>query len=142
MLGCSNAAPTISGKLGVLKTGDCDDADANAFPGQTAYFDVPRTGGSFDYNCDGSQTKQYGTVSGNCDKCGQNVAGNCTTCLLNVAYAGYNCVANCGGPGATVGYKTGTAPNCGIAATLYTCSATGTACGTAESSATVKQPCR
>jgi hypothetical protein len=30
---------------------DCDDADANVFPGQMDWFERARSGGSFDYNC-------------------------------------------------------------------------------------------
>jgi hypothetical protein len=36
---------------------DCDDQNANAKPGQRAFFDVPRDGGSFDYDCNGSETR-------------------------------------------------------------------------------------
>lgn len=51
---------------------DCDDDDANAFPGQTGFFDVARANGSFDYDCDGSEdllhTDTYGGVLGDaCD---------------------------------------------------------------------------
>jgi hypothetical protein len=40
--------------------GDCDDDDPDVFPGQTKYFDQPRTGTStpYDYNCDGVPTKE------------------------------------------------------------------------------------
>ena len=36
--------------------GDCDDDDPDVFPGQTAYFAVPRSSGSFDYDCDGVES--------------------------------------------------------------------------------------
>lgn len=36
---------------------DCYDNNANAHPGQTSYFSTDRGDGSYDYNCDGSQTK-------------------------------------------------------------------------------------
>lgn len=36
--------------------GDCYDSNANAKPGQTGWFGSHRGDGSFDYNCDGSQT--------------------------------------------------------------------------------------
>lgn len=32
---------------------DCDDADEDAFPGQTEFFGEPRVGGGFDYDCSG-----------------------------------------------------------------------------------------
>jgi hypothetical protein len=33
---------------------DCDDSNADAHPNQTKFFDVPRQGGSFDYDCNNS----------------------------------------------------------------------------------------
>jgi hypothetical protein len=48
--GCADAPP----KGYVADDTDCDDKDANAFPGQTAYFSTVSAGtGSFDYDCDG-----------------------------------------------------------------------------------------
>ncbi|MDX2088657.1 MAG: putative metal-binding motif-containing protein [Kofleriaceae bacterium] len=38
--------------------GDCDEGSTNARPGQTSYFVTPRTAGSYDYDCDGTETKQ------------------------------------------------------------------------------------
>ena len=45
---------------------DCYDSNASAHPGQTAYFTADRGDGSYDYNCDGSDDKQYQDVSGGC----------------------------------------------------------------------------
>ena len=45
---------------------DCYDSNANARPGQTAWFNAHRGDGSFDYDCSGSQEKQYNGVSGGC----------------------------------------------------------------------------
>lgn len=40
------------------RDGDCDDADARAQPGRTNYYSSPRMGvGGFDFNCDGTVTK-------------------------------------------------------------------------------------
>ncbi len=40
---------------------DCNDNNADVFPGQTKYFDAPIAGGtSFDYNCNGSVEKEPG----------------------------------------------------------------------------------
>ncbi len=39
--------------------GDCDDADANVYPGQLAFFVTPRMNNSYDYDCDGLLTLQY-----------------------------------------------------------------------------------
>jgi hypothetical protein len=42
---------------------DCCDTDANAFPGQTEYFDTPRKGcGGFDYDCSGGEDKHYPAI--------------------------------------------------------------------------------
>lgn len=53
---------------------DCYDVNStggiNAHPGQTAYFTSNRGDGSYDYNCDGSETKSASTYS----------PGGCTTC--------------------------------------------------------------
>lgn len=35
---------------------DCDDGDARAFPGQTAFFDTPLPDGTFDFDCDKVET--------------------------------------------------------------------------------------
>jgi YD repeat-containing protein len=45
---------------------DCYDANANAHPGQTIYFPVNRGDGSFDYNCDGAETKDRQTYTNRC----------------------------------------------------------------------------
>lgn len=37
----------------VTNSSDCDDDNDKAYPGQTAFFTVPRANGSFDYNCNG-----------------------------------------------------------------------------------------
>jgi hypothetical protein len=37
---------------------DCDDNDANVFPGQTSYFDQPAKNGGFDYDCSGSAEQE------------------------------------------------------------------------------------
>jgi hypothetical protein len=46
---------------------DCDDTNANVKPGQTAFFTVARSDGSFDYDCDGAQTVEYSSLTkGSC----------------------------------------------------------------------------
>ena len=55
---CSTIAGYVAGKT------DCDDADKNAHPTQTAYFSVPTKGTKdFDFNCDGSETKRWTKVA-------------------------------------------------------------------------------
>jgi hypothetical protein len=36
---------------------DCDDFNANAHPGQRNFFSTPRDGGSYDYDCDGTEER-------------------------------------------------------------------------------------
>ena len=43
---------------GVCGGDDCCDSDANAFPGQTAFFASENACGNFDYDCDGKQAIQ------------------------------------------------------------------------------------
>ena len=47
---------------------DCDDSEPLARPDQTDYFSVPRNGGGFDYNCDGTDEPEieYYACSGLC----------------------------------------------------------------------------
>lgn len=47
-------------------TNDCYDSNASAHPGSSSYYTYDRGDGSYDYNCNGSQEKQYGTSSGGC----------------------------------------------------------------------------
>jgi hypothetical protein len=53
---------------------DCDDDDLDAHPGQTKYFDVPRKGGgmSYDYDCDGKETRETPVVKCEGFLCGYN----------------------------------------------------------------------
>jgi len=46
----------------VANSADCYDANANARPGQTGWFDTHRGDGSFDYDCDGWQRPRYVAV--------------------------------------------------------------------------------
>lgn len=74
---------------------DCYDNNANTYIGQTSYFSTNRGDGSFDYNCDGTTTKDTavinqsgayytsatsGSTTGNCAGWGYpNYGGVCTT---------------------------------------------------------------
>jgi hypothetical protein len=56
-VGCADTPPTNGGHW-VADDTDCDDHDANVFPGQTGYFSTISKGvGTFDYNCDGTIEK-------------------------------------------------------------------------------------
>ncbi len=72
--GCADTPP----KGYVADNTDCDDHDANAFPGQTAYFSTTSAGvHTYDYNCDGMTEKgvpEYPSAS--CTFCPSACSGN------------------------------------------------------------------
>jgi hypothetical protein len=45
---------------------DCDDTDALVSPGQEEFFEEKSDGGSWDYNCDGTNEKRYGLAVASC----------------------------------------------------------------------------
>ncbi len=47
-------------------SGDCNDEDARAHPGQVGYFSTEATGGGFDFDCNHATTKQYDVGGGAC----------------------------------------------------------------------------
>ncbi|MEZ4323527.1 MAG: putative metal-binding motif-containing protein [Myxococcota bacterium] len=47
-------------------TTDCDDNNPQAHPGQTGWFSSPLSNGSYDYDCNGSQTLRYTSTSAGC----------------------------------------------------------------------------
>jgi hypothetical protein len=76
---------------------DCDDNDANVFPGQTMSFSVPRSsappGSEFDYDCDGVEEKLYPNDS---DGCGL------LNCAASPAFTGDGGDYYCGAPGGII----------------------------------------
>jgi hypothetical protein len=76
MIGCADTPPT-NGKW-VTDNTDCDDHDANAFPGQTAFFATTSAGvHTFDYNCDGMLQKGVPEYPGaSCTFCPSACSGN------------------------------------------------------------------
>ena len=69
---------------------DCCDADANAHPGQTAFFTTPDACGSsqvpngFDYNCDGTATTESSVLNASCVSMLSTVGcGPCPMCYCN-----------------------------------------------------------
>jgi hypothetical protein len=77
-------------------TGDCDDTDANVYPGQTGWFANISNGGTWDYNCDGSVTKEFPTVSNM--SCGNDCVygGDTPPGLVGWFNNGYGYVPSCG----------------------------------------------
>ena len=77
-----------SGNYDVGNDNDCYDLNGDARPGQTAWYTTNRGDGSFDYNCDGAQSKRY------------NGSGGCSgfiTCSTSIGWAGSN--PSCGNTG-------------------------------------------
>jgi hypothetical protein len=96
---------------------DCYDSNINANPGASAYYTTSRGDGSYDYNCDGSQAKQY---TDNFD---------CTGAV-------YVCVDY------TNGWSSSTDPACGSSGSWRTgCDASFTSCSY-DSTASRTQGCR
>lgn len=77
---------TQSGYYTSAYSSDCYDYNSSANPGQTSWFTNSRGDSSFDYNCDGSQAKRYGS-SGSC-------SGAVWVCTTNAGWNGS--VASCG----------------------------------------------
>jgi hypothetical protein len=68
---------------------DCCDTDPMVHPGQTAYFTSPSRCGSFDYDCDGTATPEYGLAS--CQWNGLGCSGDgfddSTACGVTAAFS-------------------------------------------------------
>jgi hypothetical protein len=132
---------------------DCDDGDANAHPGQTAFFPTTSAGvHTFDYNCDGTLEKGIDEdVGGSCGFCGSNGSMFCAH-NAGCGTAGIQSYLYCFGiirppPFPPICRASGTGSffgtvNCGIAATFIncgTCSVNGG--GPNNSTSTVTQTC-
>ncbi len=142
---CSDSSP---GASFVLDGTDCYDENLYVFPGQTQYFSAHRGDNSFDYDCDGAESKQYATVlpGTQCVDCGfkNPFTAACDACpsffgtqLFNM---GYSCTGApaCSGVLIKEAFKTSVA--CGLTGTLYSCSST--ACSTSETTDPRVQGCR
>lgn len=108
-------------------TVDCYDSNANAKPGQTTYYTTNRGDGSFDYDCDSAETKQYAAATYTCTACTNG--------------SGYASTIN-----STAGYSA--SPACGVAGTWYTISNATcrdpavASCTGSYTTSSVTQPCR
>jgi len=91
----------------VTNNSDCYDSSANAKPGQTTCFTTNRGDGSFDYNCDDSQSACNScstSSSSNTYYYRQCDAGYCWTDPYNQTFTGYTCsgsTSTCGAGGTT-----------------------------------------
>lgn len=112
----------------VSTTADCYDGNINVYPGQTTYYTTNRGDGSYDYNCDSVETKQYTTAP-----------YSCAACTNGSGYASFQ--------NTTSGFQTST-PACGTAGTYYTVTNTTCRdpavanCSTSYSTSSVTQACR
>lgn len=77
----------------VARDGDCYDGNARARPGQTDHFAVHRGDGSFDYDCDGQETRRFTAKA----YCRLKERGN--GCALASGWEGKGPVPRCGEPG-------------------------------------------
>lgn len=60
---CDDPDKDMDGALDIACMGtDCDDQDTNVFAGQVMFFETPRADGSFDYDCDGVEQREYETI--------------------------------------------------------------------------------
>ncbi|MBN2362453.1 MAG: hypothetical protein JXR83_23575 [Deltaproteobacteria bacterium] len=75
----------------VTNSDDCDDDDGRAHPGQDEYFATAAAGGGFDFNCDGSETRESSDVY-TCTSCTPNISATplgdreCHRCSNTYAY--------------------------------------------------------
>lgn len=81
---------------------DCYDGNANAKPGQTAYYTTNRGDGSFDYDCNGTADKQDTTTF------------TCSACTNGSGYASYQATSG--------GWTTSGGPACGVSENYYSVS--------------------
>jgi hypothetical protein len=137
--GASCASPVSSYKA-LSSPVDCYDSNANAKPGQTAYYTVNRGDGSFDYNCSGATEKSScngfvactlgGSAAAPYPACG-GMASGYTTCSNGAAYeascgAAWTSYAACSVIGQGYGVTKG--PSCYVQYNYYGCSGTGYTC--------------
>lgn len=112
-LGCSNTGPAGDW---VKNNTDCYDANANAKPGQTAFFPTHRGDGSYDYDCNGSASPSVPNIGSQvCGICIAQLGGNCST----IKSCGFGCNNTCGSTGPAEGFTTNVA--CGSQAYKKSC---------------------
>jgi hypothetical protein len=137
-MGCENAPPKdVNGKDYVRNMDDCYDLSLAARPGQTGWFQEHRGDGSFDYDCDKAETKEFNDTlasTATCKDCRSYAL--CTTCgnPLFRTY-GYTCKVPSGfdntcGPIVIKSFKQ--ARPCGQTGTLFACNHGDGVCSSVE----------
>jgi hypothetical protein len=126
LMGCENTAPKDgNGKDFVRNMDDCYDSNASARPGQTAWFEVHRGDGIFDYDCNSIGEKQYDDTlsdAATCSDCKSFVS--CFVCgtmggfYNNYGFVCHGTQAGCG-PKIWQSFKQNRL--CGQSGTLYEC---------------------
>ncbi|HJL20014.1 MAG TPA: MopE-related protein [Sandaracinaceae bacterium LLY-WYZ-13_1] len=119
--GCGGGGSWTSLRPIASSSTDCNDADPDARPDQTAYFKSIAAGGGYDYNCNGMTDYQYSTNAG--------VDGSAS--CPEVCFMGR---CNCLG---IVGWTSSTAPDCGESGTYSDCGR-----GCTRTTSTRTQRCR
>jgi hypothetical protein len=76
---------------------DCDDADSNVFPSQMAFFTVPLAGGTWDYDCDGTETLELTLLAAQSTCCFPCNPPNCALWTEGWICASGTDNANCAG---------------------------------------------
>ena len=148
VVGCSDQTPVppaqYAGHKYLQTADDCDDANPDAFPGQTKFFTKARADGTFDYNCDTKAEKKYSLLQSlwSCKSCFTAPPSDAgvvclSPCLANGRINGYQCngASYCGAP--TIWQGLFTNVGCGQSGTLHTCNP----CATGETTSAVTQAC-
>ena len=112
---------------------DCCDTDINAHPGQTLYFGSKDACGSFDYDCDGSETPKWGAYL-YCEPVTVGLAVDCVALCPSSQCA-------CAGAACSYGYV-GPDPGCGDAGAFATCQPGDSPCQLETTSTDQPQTCR
>ena len=76
---CNLGSPPFTGDT--AKQQDCYDNNSGAYPGAPGWHNISRGDGSFDWNCDGNQERQYNQNHGSCKE--DFSIGGFTFCDIN-----------------------------------------------------------
>ncbi len=126
IMGCENTPPKdVNSKDYVRNMDDCYDLNPSARPGQTAWFQVDRGDGSFDYDCNGMNQKEYNDTlsdAATCTDCKTFV--HCWNCgFMDTFFStyGFVCHGTLAGCGPKVWQSFKQNRPCGQTGTLYEC---------------------
>lgn len=101
---------------------DCCDADARAYPGQTAFYSTPTPCGNYDFNCNGSVTKASNGPTG------------CYEAPLTCTLSGQECIPSAP-PAGCAEFRSNPPASCGqtwytnVKGCYYACTEVGCFCG-------------